>query len=249
MKITPRIFVGTLACGEAEFESCCAAIAAQTGVQITHHVIKDQPEYEAHNMLWRAWSDNKSSHDLFVKIDADTVLNRKTALSELSKFFENPRVTGVQVELNDYFTNDLIVGPLTGFSKQVEFRNAKSKLFVDHADFGHDLILKGKQLENLPVIGWHGKDPSSRQSFHFGFHRKLKGQKDVLRKTAVAWLVQRDEARGWALAGASCAKWWMIGKTHYRSSSFEKHFSLMEQDHERHDAVLSFIKKNYGDLV
>jgi len=69
----PRVFVGTLACGEAERVECSAAVAAQTGVSVTHAVIEDLPELEAHNALWDAWESAQAGHDLFVKIDADTV--------------------------------------------------------------------------------------------------------------------------------------------------------------------------------
>ena len=245
----PRIFVGTLASGEAEFEACCAAIASQTGVHITHHIIENQPEYEAHNMLWQAWAENKTSHDIFIKIDADTVLNRKTAILEIFNFFTDPRVTGIQAELNDYFTDEIIVGPLTGFSSKVEFRPAKSKLFVDHADYGHDVILKGKQLIGLNPVGWHGQNPSAKQSFHFGFHRKLKGQDSVIKKTALAWLKLQDDSRGWALAGAASVRWWMRGKTHYKSKSFKKCFEKNQNPNERRKMIEKFIRKNYEDLI
>ncbi|MFA7275263.1 MAG: hypothetical protein WC043_00490 [Pseudobdellovibrionaceae bacterium] len=247
MKSTPRIFVGTLACGEAEFESCCAAIAAQTGVQITHHVIKDQPEYEAHNMLWRAWSDNKSSHDLFVKIDADTVLNRNDALKDIAALFCEPDVTGAQILIQDYFTDDLIAG-LNAFSPLVEFHQSKKRLFADHADTGHKKVLKGDCVRHLAPIAWHGKHPSARQSFHFGFHRKLKGQQDVLKKTAQAWRENKDNAREWALAGAASAKWWMLGGMDYKAKRFEASFSRLQDEAERRKIVLEFLKKNYGDL-
>ena len=238
----PRIFVGTLTCGESEFDSCCAAIFAQTGVSVTHHVIRNQPEFEAHNMLWAAWNDNKTTHELFVKIDADTVLNRDTALFEISNLFKNPHVTGAQIPIHDYFTDDLING-LNAFSPRVIFKNAKHKLFADHADRGHEIVLKRDDVAHLAPIAWHGQNPSPRQSFHFGFHRKLKGQTEVLRKTANAWLKYGDTSREWALAGAANAKWWMIGQTHYNSRAFQKNFTKMQDDISRHNTIQKFIER------
>jgi hypothetical protein len=238
----PRIFVGTLACGESEFDSCCAAIAAQTGVSVTHHLIVNQPEFEAHNMLWAAWNDNKTTHDLFVKIDADTVLNRNTALREIADLFKDTKVTGAQIPIHDYFTDDLING-LNAFSPRVIFKNAKRKLFADHADTGHEIVLKREAVAHLAPIAWHGQNPSPRQSFHFGFHRKLKGQTDVLRKTANAWLKYGDASREWALAGAASARWWMIGNTHYNSDTFQKNFAKIQDNVMRHDVVRKFIEK------
>lgn len=244
----PRIFVGTLACGEAEFEACCEAVAAQQGVQVTHHVIENQPEYEAHNALWEAWNRNKASHDLFVKIDADTVLNRDTALKEIADLFRQKDVTGAQILLLDYYTDDLISG-LNAFSPQVQFQKAKSQLFADHADTGHKIVLKGEAVRHMAPIAWHGKDPSSHQSFHFGFRRRLKKQKDILRKTAVAWLKHRDVPRGWALAGAASAKWWMVGYGKYKNKFFENCYINLQDDLKRQCVIEEFIRKHYGDLT
>ncbi|OIN85852.1 MAG: hypothetical protein AUJ12_07910 [Alphaproteobacteria bacterium CG1_02_46_17] len=248
MQDLPRIFVGTLACGEAEFDECCQAIQNQKNVLVTHHVIRDQPEYEAHNMLWQAWNDQKGSHDLFVKIDADTVLMRDTALADIVALFQNPDVTGAQILMQDYFTDDLIAG-LNAFSTAVVFRKSKRKLFADHADTGHKMVLKGDVVRHLAPIAWHGKNPTARQAFHFGFHRQMKRQKQVLRRVAIAWLKHRDAARGWALAGAASVKWWNFGGRGYAAKNFAKSFLSLEDTRLREGAVLKFIHGQYGDLV
>lgn len=243
----PRIFVGTLSSGEAEFDECVGAVAAQAGVIVTHHIIKNQPEFEAHNMLWAAWDNQKHVHDLFVKIDADTVLNRDTALAEIFTLFENSEVTGAQIPLWDYFTDDVING-LNCFSPAVQFRPSQKRLFADHADFGHNKVLKGDAVKHLSPIGWHGKNPSPSQAFHFGFHRKMKGQKDVLQKTAAAWRKYGDDARGWALAGAASAKWWMVERSDYQGGLFQKCFAKMQNDITRKEEIEKFIDKNYGNI-
>ncbi len=245
--ISPRIFVGTLSSGEAEFDECVAAVAAQSGITVTHHIIKNQPEFEAHNMLWAAWESQKHDHDLFVKIDADTVLNRDTALSDIYQLYLDPTVTGAQILLHDYFTDDLISG-LNSFSPTVQFRPAQKRLFADHADFGHMKVLKGDAVKHLAPIGWHGKNPSPSQAFHFGFHRKMKGQTDVLKRTAVAWLKHGDDARGWAMAGAASAKWWMVGRSDYASATFQKCFAKIQNDVARKNTIEKFIDKNWGEI-
>lgn len=248
MRDRPRIFVGTLACGEAEFDESCRVIQDQKNVLVTHHIIQDKPEYEAHNLLWHAWADQKDYHDLFVKIDADTVLMRDTALSDIASLFGNPDVTGAQILMQDYFTDDLIAG-LNAFSPRVVFKNSKSKLFSDHADTGHKIVLKGDAVRYLAPIAWHGKYPTPRQAFYFGYHRQMKRQKDVLRRVAKAWMTHQDAARCWALAGAASVKWWHLGGSGYAAKSFVKSFSLLENDQLRHDVVLKFINAHYGDLV
>ncbi|WP_227818027.1 glycosyltransferase family protein [Nitrogeniibacter aestuarii] len=242
----PRIFVGTLACGEAELEVCCSAIASQIGVQVTHRVISDQPEFEAHNLLWAAWGHAKADHDLFVKVDADTILNGDSALERIAALFADRRVTGAQMLLHDYFTDRLIAG-LNAFSPRVEFRQASSRLFADHADRNHDLVLKGDATAHLAPIGWHCKFPHSRQAFHFGLHRALKKQREVISRCAEVWLQQRDEARAWALAGAMSAGWRMRNSHDYANDRFEKAFLRLKDDPARLVIeVEAFVRKKLG---
>lgn len=235
--VIPRIFVGTMACGEAEFEACCAAIAQQRDVRITHHVIKDKAEYEAHNALWAAWAVAKPNHDLFVKVDADTILNRETALAEIAGLFQTPNVTGAQILLHDYFTDRPISG-LNAFSRDVVFKPARTRLFADHADTGHKVVLKGDPVAHLAPIGWHGRNPHPKQAFHYGFHRKLKGQMDTLRRVAELWGNHHDSAREWALAGAASARWWH--RADYGAGAFSRAFSRMADDRLRAETVVRY---------
>jgi hypothetical protein len=201
----PRIFVGTLACGEAERAECVAAVAAQTGVSVTHTIIENLPELEAHNALWDAWEAVKTRHDLFVKVDADTVLVRPTALEDVAALFTDEEVTGAQILLHDFFTDQLIAG-LNAFSRAVTFRRATDRLWTDRVDGGHRRVLKGDPVRHLAPIGWHCRAPHPHQAFHFGLHRALKRQQAMIARCAEVWLVERDEARAWALVGAMSAE-------------------------------------------
>lgn len=229
----PRIFVGTLECGEAEFNECCCAIREQQSVIVTHHVISNQSEFEAHNLLWDAWGQAKSQHDLMVKVDADTVLSRATALAEIHALFADPAVTGAQILLHDYFTDRLIAG-LNAFSPVVKFRHASSRLFVDHVDSNHNVVLKGKSVAYLAPIGWHCTHPHPRQAFHFGLHRALKKQHEVIRRCATVWLEKRDVPRSWALVGAMAAGWRLRKHFDYGDDRFERTFERFLIDDKRH---------------
>lgn len=233
-----RIFVGTMTCGEAEFDACCDAVRNQTGVIVTHHIIRDLPEYAAHNALWAAWGGAKSSHDLFVKIDGDTILNRGTALAEIAALFQNPDVTGAQILLMDYFTNDLISG-LNAFSSVVQFRAARRRLFADHADTGHKVVLKGDAVAHLAPIGFHCRDPHALQAFHYGFHRALKRQTATIAKIAHAHQAHPTLAREWALAGAASARWWHFGSD-YKSRVLNKAYAKLQDDLNRHKIVKEY---------
>lgn len=201
----PRIFVGTLESGEIEFSACRAAILAQTGIMVTHAVISGLPEHEAHNALWEKWNKNKSAHDLFVKVDADTVLIDNGALFRIwCLFSEDPSLSGAQIYLHDHFSDSLIAG-LNAFTPSVIFTPSASRLRSDHADSGHTKVLKPNDLMHLAPIGIHAPTPGRDQSLFYGYHRWLKGQSETLRKVALAHQSQPNESRRDALIGAFTA--------------------------------------------
>ena len=235
----PRVFVGTLASNEAEFEDCCEEIRSQEGVEIKHHIISDTPEYEAHNKLWESWTKVKSDYDLFVKVDADTVLCRPTALTDIYLLFSDPAVTGAQILLHDYFTDRLIAG-LNAFSPLVEFRQSSRRLFADRADGNHNVVLKGEVVKHLAPIGWHCLYPHPRQAFHFGLHRALKKQKEVIVRCASVWLEKRDEPRSWALTGAMAAGWRLRYSFDYGNARFKAAFERYRNDRKRLEATEAF---------
>ena len=239
MRSAPKIFVGTLACGESELDECCAAVQAQQGVDATHLVISNLREREAHLALWDSWEKQKSHHDIFVKIDADTVLSRPTALREIADLFSSPDVTGAQILLHDYFTDRLIAG-LNAFSRAVTFKKSRSRLMPDRVDADHMRVLKGAAVSHLAPIGWHCRMPHPRQAFHFGLHRALKKQHDVIARSAEVWLAQRDEARSWALTGAMSATWRMRFGFDYAQRGFERAFAARAADPDRLPRVEAF---------
>ena len=211
----------------------------QQDVEVTHHAISNQPEFHAHNQLWNAWGRAKAGYDLFVKIDGDTVLLRPTALAEIFALFANPSVTGAQILLHDYFTDRLIAG-LNAFSPVVTFRQSSRRLFADHADGNHNVVLKGEAVKHLAPIGWHCTHPHPRQAFHFGLHRALKKQREVIRLCAMVWFEKRDTPRSWALTGAMAAGWRLRSSYDYGKKRFEETFSYYATDAMRLDAVEAF---------
>ena len=222
-----KVFVGTLECGEEDFQQCIKAISLQENVVVTHHVINNLPEKEAHNKLWAAWRIAKQDHDVFVKIDADTVLKTNTTLTTICELFkDNSRLTGIQAYLHDHLTSDLIYG-LNCFSKKVIFNDTTDELYCDRKiDTGHDIVLRGNQLPStlIPAAD-HCKFASKKQAFHYGVHRALKNQKDIYEKVCNAVKLEYSDARYFAKKGFECASLFIEHKKfNYNDNEFNELF-------------------------
>ncbi len=208
MSELPRIFVGTMYMQEGDFQTSLAEVQAQEGVTVSHVIISGLKEKEAHNALWNAWRHQGPHNDLFVKIDADTVLASHTTLRDLWDLFQTDlRITGIQAPLHDYFTDGPING-LNSFSTKVVFNDTKDELYCDRqVDTGHDVVLRGDILpERLRPAGYHCHYATDKQAFHYGLHRMLKGQREVIKKVFNAWIAHGDRTRGFAVLGAKMAE-------------------------------------------
>ena len=236
------IFVGTLYNGEAEFDKHLEALSNQVNIEIHHHVIKNLSELKAHKKLWSDWQTNRSKFDLFVKVDADTILNRNSALFEISKLFDDPTVTATQIRLMDYYSNSLING-LNAFSPSVKFSNKSKRLFPDRVDFNHNKILLSDSTQSLEPIGFHCLFPNNRQAFYYGYRRMLKKQYSILKLVAKEWIINQDESRLWAIRGAQTAKK-LIYLNKFYSSKFTE-IIYQNEIYKTNDSVEKFV----GELL
>jgi hypothetical protein len=98
-------------------------------------------------------------------------------------------------------------------------------------------------VRHLAPIGWHCRSPHPRQAFHYGLHRALKKQNDVISRVAAVWLDQRDEARGWALAGAMSAGWRLRKAFDYGEARFEAAFARLADPQARGSRIESFARR------
>lgn len=214
-------------CGEGDFEQSSRAVHQQQGVSITHHIVEGLNEKDAHNSLWTAWREARGNHDLFVKVDADTVLRSDTTLLEIwDQFQKNSRVTGMQAPLHDYMTDDLLNG-LNVCSSRVVFEETKDKLYCDRVtEVGQDIVLREVDLPlALVPVGFHCHHANERQAFHFGVHRALKNQHDVLNKVHHAWMNYDDRVRAFALIGARMASSFTTHRFNYCDDEFNAAFA------------------------
>lgn len=197
-----RIFVGTMFCGEGDLQHCIKAIHNQVDVSVEHIIISDLPEKEAHNRLWSSWRQRQRYFDLFVKIDADTVLNSPLVLKTVSDLMSNSDVTGIQAPIHDYFTDSYIMG-LNCFRNDVIFQDTQSELYCDRGvDVGHKVVLRDNLPKVLTPAALHCHFASEQQAFHFGLHRQLKNQNDIIARVRRAFQKHNDKLRGLVLHGA-----------------------------------------------
>ncbi len=232
----PKIFVGTMYCGEGDYDKCCQSIDNQKNVSVIHSRINNMPEKQAHNLLWDSWRQVKDNEfDMFVKVDADTVLAHDEVLSELWKLMSsNPRITGIQAPLLDYFTDNYING-LNCFSPKVTFKDSTDELFCDRrVDVDHDIVICSNDVpQQLRPAGYHCYHPTDVQSFHFGLHRALKCQIQVIDLVKQAWKRHGDKRRALALLGASCANTFNSGGFNYDDERFKLAFDGVINKYEQ----------------
>jgi len=249
MNRLPRIFIGTMYTQEGEFEGCLKQIQAQKGVAVSHVIIAGMKEKEAHNALWHAWRQQGPSHDLFVKVDADTVLASTQTLALIwEQFADNPRVTGLQAPLHDYLTDSLING-LNAFSTKVVFNDTQDELYCDRqVDTNHDVVLREKDLPaQLIPAGFHCWNSTDKQAFHFGVHRMLKGQRPTMDRVRIAWNRDRDRARAFALIGSLLApRFAKDRKFNYADPEFQ---SAFEEAEGRYDEFTQNLASGRLDLI
>lgn len=233
----PRVFIGTMFAGEGDLQACIDSVRMQKNVDVKHHIISNLPEKEAHNKLWQAWRDAKHEQDMFVKLDADTMLAGSVILESFwTLMSSNPRITGIQAPLADFFTDGAING-LNCFHPRVTFNDTSSDLFCDRGiDVDHDIVIKSKDVPpELRPAGYHCYNASDEQAFHFGLHRMLKGQVDVISRVRLAYRRNPERKRGLALIGASMASNFSGGEFNYTDQRFRVAFEAST--------------KNYNELV
>lgn len=182
----PRVLIGTLSCGEGDFEECRRSVAAQT-YPCEQYVIQDLPEPEANYRLYRTFAD--SSADCLIRLDADMVFKDKTALAGIIA-----RVAGTSWHKVSHLVDDFFTGkPMMGvhcYTRAVEFDWAAFKTGELYPDRRNSVMRlpaaeRSKVWKVYDAPGdtpvWHCRWTTEPQAFHFGYHRWIKHQHDTCR--------------------------------------------------------------------
>jgi hypothetical protein len=172
MRDTPRVLVGTLYCGENEFEALKESLRGQNYSHWEHVVYKNLPNKEAHDRLYRTFMEEQDNFDLFLKLDADMVFRSDDGLDQIVRvFLENPGLDHLTLAVRDWYSDSLIEG-LHTFTDRAQWETGGEPRFVDPSP----LIPGEKQklwTDPAPIVD-HSPDPSPFQAFRFGVHRALK---------------------------------------------------------------------------
>jgi hypothetical protein len=187
----PETMIGTLYCGENDFEKAKEAIASQTYKDYEHVIISNLQENEAHEKLYRSFKEGRYKY--LIKIDADIVLNSSDALMKMTNAAKT-KTAGmfpmrVTADVDDFFTGILLQG-LHLYSNEVSWDWSKFKtnsLTPDRFDSLHKNRQRIRIKKMHEVLGSHCYHASEKQAFHFGYHRALKGHKDRCREVVARW--------------------------------------------------------------
>lgn len=181
---SPKLLILTLYCGETQFPAMCDALARQTFTHWEHTVFRDLPNVEAHNALYNTIMERACEFDYFIKLDADMVLSRPTALAEVMAFMtQRSGLDHAKFPVWDFFTQRLIP-EVHVFSNRVHWLRNADAVFVDPTPTvpGYRIRQTGVPA---PFVN-HAPDPAPEQAFQFGVHRGLKAfQPDRARKRFV----------------------------------------------------------------
>jgi len=206
-----------LSCGENERERAIEAVRTQTYLDYEVFLIEDRPNKEAHEALYERFMASADRFQIFLKLDADMVLRRSTALQEVAGFFTRNPDTGLLLfELIDWYSDSLIPGVVVTRST-ARWPGHSDRLMVDSY-----VTVPGKAVtvsNREAALAIHSPDPAPLQAFRFGVHRALKaiqsdrpvpqkmaekarGHRLILTKTWANFLAKRDRRLGLAIAGA-----------------------------------------------
>ena len=170
----PKIQIITMYCGEREYDNCKTSVSVQRydGV-IDHHCIENMSNVDAHKACYQMMMDGADKYDLFIKLDADMVFSRATAVHDIVKSWHKYNKPDHMVfAIQDFIPDRLSIGIHMFSNKCTWDLDAIGHLFVDPNPKHHGASVKVWR-EPVPFVT-HAAHPSDKGAYHFGVHRALK---------------------------------------------------------------------------
>lgn len=200
-----KVFIGTLFSGEGEFERCKSILDKQVDADIVHYIVDNKPILEACEEMYSTWSRVNNDFDIFIQVDADMVLKNSNTVFTIAKTLCDSEYNHISYPVFDHLSNHNIWA-LNAYLPSVVFPTLKNKYKPDME------FIKGKKYPNITLnnefMAHHAETPTTKQAFHYGWHRQLRivkspGQKIILKNLYNA---PSNIYRSWAIAGAEYAK-------------------------------------------
>jgi hypothetical protein len=183
---------------------------AQADVVVSYFVIAHRSKRDAHNLLYRLFTEHASDFDLLVKLDGDMVLGDQYTFRRALDFLEQrPEIELVLLPVRDSLTGRELVG-MHLYRPTVRWIERPDNLFTDSNSLGPEQQAVSALALQSPVL--HCPDPGDFQSFHFGVHRGAKlvaaledsrhrYVRSHLRDVVGVWrMARRDQGRAHSLA-------------------------------------------------
>jgi hypothetical protein len=236
----PRVLVGTMYSGEEEYKECIILIKQQQNVNIDHFTVANKPIIEAHHLLYNTWNINREKYDFFVKIDADMLIYDFSLYYRIFEQFENTNITGFQLSLLDYYTNNFIFGTHF-YKKSVHFNLNQYDWKTPDIDvaMNNSNRIDLKNITAFSPCGYHCKYPNNYQAFHFGSYRMIKKQNLNIISVYYQWKIYNDLARFDCLVGAFMARN-LKNNFGYSNNEFKKIFDNIVINEELINNVINF---------
>src|SRR5688572_22030780 len=113
-----EFLVGMMSQGENEYPAALQSLRSQASQDWELFEIRNQPNAEAHQTLYRTFMENAGRFRFFLKLDADMVLRSRSALEQLRALFDPPDLDQVMTDVADWASGQLIPG-MQSFSNRV----------------------------------------------------------------------------------------------------------------------------------
>ncbi len=170
-----KFLIGTLYSVENEFDECIISIKNQNYKNFEHVVFSGMENREAHNTLYNHFMQNSQYFDVFVKVDADMIIEDVYFLDKLNSYLnKNLEISRLIIPVFDYYTDSDIAG-VNVYRNDVKWdTNINERYFVDRIEISATIKKIKTELFTFKNSITHCKNPNIHQTYMFGYHRTLK---------------------------------------------------------------------------
>lgn len=169
-----NVMIITMFSGENEYEQCKESVKNQiTEHNVAHRFIENKQNLEAHNELYKIVMVESDKFDYFVKLDADMVFEKESALQDLVTMAGASGADIFSIPVHDYMTNSMIWG-INVYRSGLRWLLGTESLFTDQQQLDGEFVSAKKNISMNESLVSHAKSPTEYQAFVFGVHRASK---------------------------------------------------------------------------